>query len=134
MPHMKRGGSIINSSSVTAFKGSPQMLDYSSTKGAIITFTRSLAVQLAPKGIRVNAVCPGKSRANTTTFRLIDEDRPRIYPAPACLETSGEYGGLVGRCVTAAWTGEYAGGDGTGLCVPRLCGFERHDRSAHAPQ
>lgn len=59
VPHMKRGGSIINTSSVTAFKGSPQMLDYSSTKGAIITFTRSMAVQLAPKGIRVNCVCPG---------------------------------------------------------------------------
>ncbi|KAK4687766.1 hypothetical protein P7C73_g2351, partial [Tremellales sp. Uapishka_1] len=59
LPHMKRGGSIINTSSVTAFKGSPTMLDYSATKGAIITFTRSLAVQLAPKGIRVNAVCPG---------------------------------------------------------------------------
>jgi NAD(P)-dependent dehydrogenase (short-subunit alcohol dehydrogenase family) len=59
LPHLKRGGTIINTSSVTAFKGSPQMLDYSSTKGAIITFTRSLAVQLAPKGIRVNAICPG---------------------------------------------------------------------------
>ncbi|WWD18404.1 hypothetical protein CI109_102854 [Kwoniella shandongensis] len=59
VPHMKRGGSIINTSSVTAFKGSPKMLDYSATKGAIITFTRSMAVQLAPKGIRVNAVCPG---------------------------------------------------------------------------
>jgi len=57
---MKRGGSIINTSSVTAFKGSPQMLDYSATKGAIITFTRSMAVQLAPKGIRVNCVCPGE--------------------------------------------------------------------------
>lgn len=59
LPHMKRGGSIIQTSSVTAFKGSPAMLDYSSTKGAIITFTRSLAMQLAPKGIRVNVVCPG---------------------------------------------------------------------------
>ncbi|WVF69364.1 hypothetical protein IAT40_004140 [Kwoniella sp. CBS 6097] len=59
LPHLKRGSSIINSSSVTAFKGSPAMTDYSSTKGAIVTFTRSLAMQLAPKGIRVNAVCPG---------------------------------------------------------------------------
>jgi len=59
VPHIKRGGVIINTSSVTAFKGSPKMLDYSATKGAIITFTRSMAVQLAPKGIRVNAVCPG---------------------------------------------------------------------------
>jgi NAD(P)-dependent dehydrogenase (short-subunit alcohol dehydrogenase family) len=59
MPHLKRGSSIINSASVVAFKGSAAMLDYSSTKGAIVTFTRSLAMQLAPKGIRVNAVCPG---------------------------------------------------------------------------
>jgi NAD(P)-dependent dehydrogenase (short-subunit alcohol dehydrogenase family) len=60
MPHIKRGGSIINTASVVAFKGSPKMLDYSSTKGAIVAFTRSLALQCAPKGIRVNAVCPGK--------------------------------------------------------------------------
>ncbi|ODN77573.1 hypothetical protein, variant 1 [Cryptococcus amylolentus CBS 6039] len=59
VPHLKRGSAIINTSSVTAFKGSPGMMDYSSTKGAIVTFTRSLAGQLAPKGIRVNAVCPG---------------------------------------------------------------------------
>jgi NAD(P)-dependent dehydrogenase (short-subunit alcohol dehydrogenase family) len=59
LPHLGRGASIINTSSVTAFKGSAAMVDYSSTKGAIITFTRSLAMQLAPKGIRVNAICPG---------------------------------------------------------------------------
>ncbi|WVN88737.1 uncharacterized protein L203_103950 [Cryptococcus depauperatus CBS 7841] len=59
IPHLKRGSAIINTSSVTAFKGSAAMLDYSSTKGAIISFTRSLALQLAPQGIRVNGVCPG---------------------------------------------------------------------------
>jgi NAD(P)-dependent dehydrogenase (short-subunit alcohol dehydrogenase family) len=59
VPHLKPGASIINTSSVTAFKGSAGMMDYSATKGAIITFTRSLAMQLAPKHIRVNAVCPG---------------------------------------------------------------------------
>ncbi|EXJ63394.1 oxidoreductase [Cladophialophora psammophila CBS 110553] len=58
-PHMKRGSSIVNSSSVAAYMGNPQLLDYSSTKGAITTFTRSLAQQLAPRGIRVNAVAPG---------------------------------------------------------------------------
>lgn len=56
---MKRGTAIINTSSVTAFKGSAAMVDYASTKGAIISFSRALAVQLAPKGIRVNVVCPG---------------------------------------------------------------------------
>ncbi|KAH7902835.1 hypothetical protein BJ138DRAFT_1021468, partial [Hygrophoropsis aurantiaca] len=59
LPHMKRGSSIINTTSVVAYAGSPTLVDYSSTKGAILTFTRSLAMQLAPKGIRVNAVAPG---------------------------------------------------------------------------
>lgn len=59
LPHMKRGCCIVNSSSVAAYMGNPELVDYSSTKGAIATFTRSLAQQLAPKGIRVNAVAPG---------------------------------------------------------------------------
>jgi len=59
VPHMKRGSSIVNTTSVTAYRGSPSLIDYSSTKGAICSFTRSLAVQLAPEGIRVNAVAPG---------------------------------------------------------------------------
>lgn len=59
LPHMKRGASIINSSSVAGYMGNPQLVDYSSTKGAIATFTRSLAQQQASKGIRVNAVAPG---------------------------------------------------------------------------
>lgn len=59
MPHLRPGGVIINTTSVTAYKGSPQLLDYSSTKGAIVAFTRSLAMSLAEQGIRVNAVAPG---------------------------------------------------------------------------
>lgn len=59
VPHLKRGSAIINTSSVTAFKGSATMVDYASTKGAIVAYTRALAVQLAPQGIRVNGVCPG---------------------------------------------------------------------------
>jgi NAD(P)-dependent dehydrogenase (short-subunit alcohol dehydrogenase family) len=57
--HLKKGAAIINTTSVTAYKGSPHLLDYSSTKGAIVTFTRSLSQALARKGIRVNAVAPG---------------------------------------------------------------------------
>ncbi|MNP17101.1 General stress protein 39 [compost metagenome] len=59
LPQMKEGASIINTTSITAYKGNPVLLDYSSTKGAITAFTRSLAMNLAPKGIRVNAVAPG---------------------------------------------------------------------------
>src|SRR5204863_4536263 len=59
LPHLKKGSSIINTTSVTAYRGSAHLLDYSSTKGAIVTFTRSLASNLAEKGIRVNGVAPG---------------------------------------------------------------------------
>ncbi|BAZ69638.1 short-chain dehydrogenase/reductase SDR [Fischerella sp. NIES-4106] len=59
LKYLKEGSSIINSTSVTAYKGSPELLDYSSTKGAIVAFTRSLSQNLVEKGIRVNAVAPG---------------------------------------------------------------------------
>ena len=59
LPHMKKGDTIINTSSITAYNGSPELIDYSSTKGAITSFTRSLALNLIEKGIRVNAVAPG---------------------------------------------------------------------------
>jgi NAD(P)-dependent dehydrogenase (short-subunit alcohol dehydrogenase family) len=59
LPHMAEGTSIINTTSVTAYKGSAAQVDYAATKGAIVTFTRSLAMQLVKRGIRVNAVAPG---------------------------------------------------------------------------
>lgn len=59
LPLLKKGSAIINTTSVTAYKGSPGLLDYSSTKGAIVSFTRSLSMNLAEKGIRVNGVAPG---------------------------------------------------------------------------
>ena len=59
LPHLGKGASIINTTSVTAYKGSPQLLDYSATKGAITAFTRSLSLNLAERGIRVNGVAPG---------------------------------------------------------------------------
>lgn len=59
LPHLKPGSTIINTTSVTAYQGNPQLLDYSSTKGAIVAFTRSLSQALVEKGIRVNGVAPG---------------------------------------------------------------------------
>jgi NAD(P)-dependent dehydrogenase (short-subunit alcohol dehydrogenase family) len=59
LPYMKRGGCIINSASVTAYRGSSSLIDYSATKGAIVAFTRSLSSNLVKKGIRVNGVAPG---------------------------------------------------------------------------
>ncbi|MFL5193035.1 MAG: SDR family oxidoreductase [Microvirga sp.] len=59
MPHLKKGSAIINTTSVTAYRGSGDLLDYSATKGAIVAFTRSLAQKLASEGIRVNGVAPG---------------------------------------------------------------------------
>lgn len=56
---LKAKGNIINTTSVTAYRGSPHLLDYAATKGAIVAFTRSLALALVEKGIRVNAVAPG---------------------------------------------------------------------------
>lgn len=59
IPHMKKGDCIINTTSVTSYRGSGHLIDYSSTKGAINAFTRSLGVNLAEQGIRVNGVAPG---------------------------------------------------------------------------
>lgn len=59
LAHLHEGAAIINATSVTAYHGSPKLLDYSATKGAIVAFTRSLALSLLERGIRVNAVAPG---------------------------------------------------------------------------
>jgi NAD(P)-dependent dehydrogenase (short-subunit alcohol dehydrogenase family) len=75
-PHLKKGDCIINTTSATAYQGHKQLLDYSATKGAIVSFTRSLALQSKPKGIRVNAVAPGPVATPLTkeTFNEEEED------------------------------------------------------------
>jgi NAD(P)-dependent dehydrogenase (short-subunit alcohol dehydrogenase family) len=59
LPHMRPGSSIVNTASVTAYSGNPDLVDYAATKGAVVAFTRSLSQQLARRNIRVNAVAPG---------------------------------------------------------------------------
>ncbi|RKQ31313.1 SDR family oxidoreductase [Oceanobacillus halophilus] len=59
LPHLRKGSSIINTSSITAYKGNVDLIDYSATKGAIVSFTRSLSSAIVDQGIRVNAVAPG---------------------------------------------------------------------------
>lgn len=59
LPFMKRGGAIINTASVTAYRGDKDLIDYSASKGAVVSFTRSLSLAMEDRGIRVNAVAPG---------------------------------------------------------------------------
>jgi NAD(P)-dependent dehydrogenase (short-subunit alcohol dehydrogenase family) len=59
LPHLRKGSAIVNTTSVTAYRGSPHQADSAATNGAIVSFTRSLSQGLAERGIRVNAVAPG---------------------------------------------------------------------------
>ena len=59
LKHLKKGSSIINTTSITAYQGNPKLIDYSSTKGAILAFTRALSNSISKDGIRVNGVAPG---------------------------------------------------------------------------
>ncbi len=78
-PYLKQGGSVINTTSAAAYQGHPELLDYSATKGAIVSFTRSLALQAKPKGIRINAVAPGPVATPLTkeTFGEKEEDESK---------------------------------------------------------
>jgi NAD(P)-dependent dehydrogenase (short-subunit alcohol dehydrogenase family) len=80
---------IINTTSVTAYRGSPHLLDYSATKGAIVAFTRSLSKALAKKKIRVNAVAPGPiwTPLIPATF---DEEKVESFGSDVPLERAGE--------------------------------------------
>jgi len=88
VPHLKAGSSIINCTSVTSFEGSEELLDYSSTKGAITSFTRALSGNLAKKGIRVNGVAPGPiwtplnpcGGASDEKMKTFGEDTPMGRP------------------------------------------------------
>jgi NAD(P)-dependent dehydrogenase (short-subunit alcohol dehydrogenase family) len=103
VPHLKEGACIINTTSVTAFKGNELLLDYSSTKGAIVAFTRSLSQSLVKKGIRVNAVAPGPvwtplivSSFNEEQVSRFGKDVPMGRAAQPC-EIAGCYVFLASR-------------------------------------
>ena len=79
LPHMKPGGSIINTGSITGLEGNKQLLDYSSTKGAIHAFTKSLAQNVVERGIRVNCVAPGVIETDMTD-EMFKEEALKMIP------------------------------------------------------
>lgn len=89
LKYLKAGDCIINTTSVTAYRSSPNLIDYSSTKGAITSFTRSLATNLAKSGIRVNAVAPGPvwTPLIVSTF---DEEKIKSFGAETAMERAGQ--------------------------------------------
>jgi NAD(P)-dependent dehydrogenase (short-subunit alcohol dehydrogenase family) len=90
-PHLKeqKGSSIINTTSITAYRGSPGLLDYSSTKGAIVSFTRSLSQMLIKDGIRVNAVAPGPIWTPLIPASF-DEDKVSEFGSDSPMGRAGE--------------------------------------------
>lgn len=89
LDHLQEGDCIINTTSVTAYRSSPSLIDYSSTKGAITTFTRSLATNLTEKNIRVNAVAPGPvwTPLIVSTF---DEEKIKSFGSETAMKRAGQ--------------------------------------------
>jgi len=89
LEYFQAGDTIINTTSVTAYRSSPNLIDYSSTKGAITSFTRSLATNLAKEGIRVNAVAPGPvwTPLIVSTF---DEEKIKSFGSETAMERAGQ--------------------------------------------
>ena len=89
LDYLQAGDCIINTTSVTAYRSSPSLIDYSSTKGAITTFTRSLATNLTEKGIRVNAVAPGPvwTPLIVSTF---DEEKIKKFGSETAMKRAGQ--------------------------------------------
>ncbi|WP_397536809.1 SDR family oxidoreductase [Rummeliibacillus pycnus] len=113
IPHLKEGSSIITTTSITAYKGHEQLIDYSATKGAIVGFTRGLAQNVVGKGIRVNMVAPGPiwTPLIPSTF---DAQEVAIFGADTPMKRPGQPRELVGAYVLlASDEGTYM----TGQCI-----------------
>ncbi|QYU66918.1 SDR family oxidoreductase [Leptolyngbya sp. 15MV] len=89
LPHMAEGAAIINTTSITAYKGHKQLIDYATTKGAIVAFTRSLATALVSRGIRVNAVAPGPIWTPLIPASFDEEDTAE-HGSSAPMQRAGE--------------------------------------------
>ncbi|PWK77467.1 NAD(P)-dependent dehydrogenase (short-subunit alcohol dehydrogenase family) [Mucilaginibacter oryzae] len=101
LEHLQEGDCIINTTSVTAYRSSPNLIDYSSTKGAITSFTRSLATNLADKKIRVNAVAPGPvwTPLIVATF---DEEKIKSFGSETAMKRAGQPSELASAYVFLA--------------------------------
>jgi NAD(P)-dependent dehydrogenase (short-subunit alcohol dehydrogenase family) len=89
LPHLKEGSSIINTTSINAYKGNEQLLSYTTSKGAILAFTRSLAQSLLKKGIRVNAVAPGPIWTPLIVDSF-DEDKVKNFGKQVPMQRAGQ--------------------------------------------
>ena len=89
LPYLKKGSRVINTASVAAYRGSPHLLDYSATKGAIVAFTRSLSLALIDRGILVNAVAPGPiwTPLMPPTFK---PEKVTLFPADTPMKRPGQ--------------------------------------------
>jgi len=120
LPHLKKGASIINTSSVQAYDPSPNLLDYAQTKACIVAFTKSLSGQLAEKGIRVNAVAPGPFWTPLQTSGGQPQDKIEKFGETADLKRPGQPAEIAGIYVLLASdessyaTGQVYGASGGG--------------------